>query len=63
MTPGEKRQLLGELSRIQAEVPAVVVTVERGNAALAAAQSRVDEIEAMLTADEVKRTPKADLEA
>jgi len=61
MTTAERKQLLQELGRLQLDVPEVEVRVDLLTENLAAAQARVDEIERMLRADLVVRTPKADL--
>ena len=61
MTTSERKQLLQELGRLQLDVPEVEVRVDLLTENLAAAQARVDEIERMLRADLVVRTPKADL--
>lgn len=62
LTPSEKKQLYAELRHLQAEIPEVEVRVDMTSTALAAAQDRVDEIEAILASGVAKRTPPADLE-
>lgn len=62
LTPSETKQLYAELRHLQKEIPGVEVRVNMTSDALTAAQSRVDEIEAILSAGVAKRTPPAELE-
>jgi len=61
MTPGERQQLVRELDEISQQEPRVEVTFNRARDSLAAYQARVEEIERMLAADTVVRTPAATL--
>ena len=63
LSASEEKQLRQELVLIQRQNPGVVVRGDMAQAALDAAQARVDEIEGILASGIVKRTPSADLEA
>jgi len=61
LTPSERKQLVAELRRIQAEVPEVAIRRDLMTETIDAAQERVNEIERILATGAAVRTPSADL--
>lgn len=62
MTPRERLKLVDELVQIQLDNPAVVIAVDLYTESLSEAQDRVDEIEAMLLANDASSVDDDELE-